>query len=121
MFWVSTVVISMGILLIKLGAVRRCPVPDTRHPAEPPAAETLHPETPGGGIKQVLGECTLCGTDLYEDEDAYGLISGYMLRSMDGFAPSSCAPWEEVICIECRDELDKSLLGIRERMKGKTP
>ncbi len=72
-------------------------------------------------MKQVLGECTLCGTDLMEDEDAYGLTSGYMLRSMDGFSPSLSAPWEEVICIECRQELDKALLEIRQRMKGLIP
>lgn len=68
-------------------------------------------------MKQVLGECTLCGIDLREDEDAYGLTSGFMLRSMDGFSPSDYTPWE-VFCIECREELDKSLLEIRQRMKG---
>lgn len=66
-------------------------------------------------MSDIVGECTICGVDLYDQEETYAITAGIMKKDMDGFCCSDATPWEEVMCIECMDEIDKAFLMIRER------
>lgn len=68
-------------------------------------------------MSEIVGECTICGTDLMHNEEAYGITTGVMRKDMDGFISSDCTPWEEILCIECMDEVDRAFLEIRERLQ----
>lgn len=66
---------------------------------------------------EIVGECTICGNDLLDNEEAYGLTAGVMRKEYEGFCSSDSTPWEEVLCIECMDEIDRAFLEIRERLQ----
>lgn len=69
-------------------------------------------------MSAVVGECTICGANLVDGEEAYALTAGIM--GGEGFCDSDSMPWEEVLCIECMecmDEVDTAFLEIRERLQ----
>lgn len=67
--------------------------------------------------EEIAGECTICGADMYDQEETYGLTSGIMSNELGGFCSSDSVPWEEVLCLECMDEIDRALLSIKERLQ----
>lgn len=68
-------------------------------------------------MSKIAGECTICGNDLMHNEEVYAITAGVMRLDMDGVCPGDDTPWEDVICMECIDEVDQALLNIRERQR----
>ncbi len=57
--------------------------------------------------------CTVCGTELEKNTDCYGHTSGEILDECDGFCPSDCSPWIEVMCFDCHDKVQAAIADIR--------
>lgn len=68
-------------------------------------------------MTEIVGECDICGVELYDQEEAYALTPGVMSKEMQDFCMSDSMPWE-VICCECIDELDKAITQIRDRFQS---
>lgn len=50
--------------------------------------------------EEAMVHCEVCGLDLFDGDPAYGLTTGRMNESCEGFMPCD-DPWVAVLCREC--------------------
>ena len=57
--------------------------------------------------------CSLCGIELKDNDAAYGLTSGTIDESCDGFRIDSDSDWD-VYCADCMNEIDRMIAAHRQ-------